>query len=68
VIASEAPATNSAAASASGEVAIPAPTTNTAMPIVPTTATRDERYLRIRVAAASPAISAPPENAAIAAP
>jgi hypothetical protein len=38
------------------------------MPSVPATATRDERYRRISVAAASPATSAPAEYAAIAAP
>ncbi len=59
---------NNAAASTSGEVARPATTTNVAMPIVPTTATRDEWNRRISAAAASPATSAPPENAAIAAP
>ena len=59
---------NSAAASTSGDGARPATSTNAAMPMVPTTATRDEWKRRISAAAASPATSAPPENAAIAAP
>ncbi len=59
---------NSAEASATADGASAATNMNTAMPMLPATATRADRKRRISAAAANPATSAPPENAAIATP
>ena len=68
MIASDAPAMNSAEASVTADGAEAATNMNTAMPMLPTAVTLAERKRRTSTPAANPATSAPPENAAMATP
>ena len=64
----DAPATNKVEARRTADGASAARNTNTAIPMLPTTATRADRKRRISAPAARPTTSAPAENAAIATP